>query len=122
MEFDDAFISRIALAVSLAGLCGLIFLSLSEEKEFKKIELSEVPLLHEGSKVEVQAFVAGFSVSERNLFVVLEDGATKLNAVKFNFSSSDLEFLEEGKMVSVKGIARDYKGEKELVVQNFFGG
>jgi len=122
MELDDCLVSRIALAVSLVGLCSLIFLSLSQEKEFKRIELSEVPFSRDGVKVELRAFIGNFSVKNRTLFVLLEDGATKVNAVKFNFNASDLEFLEKKKLVYVKGILRDYKGEKELIVENFSGG
>jgi DNA/RNA endonuclease YhcR with UshA esterase domain len=115
-ELPEKRLAAGALLLSLLGL--LLLLVYSQQQKPERLEISEIGSGHEGKLVEVVGSISSASARNGNIFINLCSSSC-ITVFIPSSSTDDFSFnpslLQKGQRIAVRGIAREYKGEMEIV-------
>ncbi len=121
---EDHTIFKIALALSVVGLVGMI--SSADLIMAREIKISEINRGMLDEDVSVEGVVVDVKKSARSntYFLDITDGTGKINLVIFESSAVDLEennmsmYNLDNRRVKVVGKVEEYQGKTELILKN----
>ncbi|MEN6592915.1 MAG: exodeoxyribonuclease VII large subunit [Methanobacterium sp.] len=121
---EDSFIFKIALAMSIVGLVGMMFsVNMITAREVKINEINRGML---DEDVTLQGLVQDVKKSSRSntYFLDIMDGTGKISVIVFESSAVDLEKTNQSiyslnnKRVKVTGKISEYQGKMELILKD----
>ena len=121
---EDSQIFKIALAMSIVGLMGMLFsVNMISPREIKINEINRGMLDEDVSLVGVVQNVKKSS-SSNTYFLELMDGTGKITVIVFESSAVDLEKVNmsvnsfKNRRVKVTGKISEYQGKMELILKD----
>lgn len=114
MPLNDFAVRRIALLLSVLGVCLLLFLN--EIDKPMQLSVGEISKEHLSKKIITIGTVQRRFYTKNTLLFELW-GDAKISAVLFAPNNDELAAIENDVTVVVEGIVKEYRGRLEVVVE-----
>jgi DNA/RNA endonuclease YhcR with UshA esterase domain len=109
---EEGKILALSFAISTLGLILLLIVSAAQDP----MPISSITPDDIGSRVYLSGEVSGLRTSqEGHLFFHLSDKEGTIKVATFNEVAKELPCIENGKLIEMRGVIDDYRGEIEII-------